>query len=1249
MASAKSSVIFDIGAKVNKSYKASLNAVGTSFAKMGNHVSKSFKEITNGENAVKNYTRKLEGLRNILDNTTDKDGNVLSNALGPTPKDESKLNSTLKGYMETIRHAQEMVNQLRAENPFNSKTGRTKLEDSIEQNKQDIEDFKKEIDNLTKNRTTSINWEKILNTKDLDKIKADLKDTDFKDPKSIVNLRNRKVEINDTINSSKPVSDATAKLSLAKSDLATFESEKGVGAWGWKTQYKAVTDAEKELSRVREQALKEYTKELKEIDAQLQKQTSLSNLSAKSDIYGEAKTKAIANASTTLENLNKALDTNTKKLATNTEAQAHQASIIDTAKTKYNEYISSKQQEAAITETYLNNAQAKVDEAYANIGSTIRNFTTSRIVDMFNKMGNAAKKFGQMAVKWFSKAAGAVTKTATKAIGLEQIMKAMIQYGFGFRSLYYLLNNIKSALADGLTYLSKATGSVDTYAKEAATQMKELLKQVKELVVYLKAAGAVMIQPFMPLIQSILPKLIQLFNTLSNTVARFIAQLTGQGYFLKASINLEDYANALDTTTKSAKKAADALGAYDKLNVIDHDSDPDTSNWFTSEKVDPSSFMAKIKEAWSKLLNNNNWSEQLQAKFESIGADIGSWFSDKLASIDWEGTILPRSEKISKALASVINGIFTDPNLGTEAGNAIAQFINTLVTFTASFFRTLDYSSIGQSIADAVDSFFSTFDFNSFGGIVNSITTGVLTLLNEVVGDPNLGTNIGTAIGELFAGLDVTEIASNLFTFIGNLVTAFGDALVAWAETDPESFGIARAIGIAIVGVKITSSIISPLGQALATALGGSLAQQLQVKLGTQLVSAFADMDLASISSAIVAKASGLFTSLDTSLTGLFTSISKNGLFKTIGTSISDGLVKMLSGVWGAVSSIGTALANLAETVGPIAAVVAIIAALVAGFERAYEESEEFRNIVSTAIESVKDVLQSAWDNVISPVFDLVKSIVEPILDAIIDLVAKLWESILPPLVTILKTVCSIVSNTVLPILKNIISTIKALWQLLEPVITWIIGILGDVLAVVIDVVTSIVEVVSPIIEFLTNTLGGIIQSGQQSIINCLNYLGEKWKNFWEGLKSVVKAPINWIIGMINKFLSAIASGLNIAVRALNKLSFKMPNWIPGVGGKSFGLNLKEVTATQIPYLAKGAVIPPNKEFMAVLGDQKQGTNIEAPLDTIKQALAETLASYGGGTNSQPIVLQLDGKTVAKVVWDENKKRYKQTGKAYSY
>jgi hypothetical protein len=81
-----------------------------------------------------------------------------------------------------------------------------------------------------------------------------------------------------------------------------------------------------------------------------------------------------------------------------------------------------------------------------------------------------------------------------------------------------------------------------------------------------------------------------------------------------------------------------------------------------------------------------------------------------------------------------------------------------------------------------------------------------------------------------------------------------------------------------------------------------------------------------------------------------------------------------------------------------------------------------------------------------------------------------------------------------------------------------------------------------------------------------------------------------------------------------------------------------------IPALAQGAVIPANKQFLAVLGDQKNGTNIETPLETMVEAFNQALDNRGSANNNQPIVLQLNSRVIAKAIWDENQKKYKQTG-----
>ena len=113
-------------------------------------------------------------------------------------------------------------------------------------------------------------------------------------------------------------------------------------------------------------------------------------------------------------------------------------------------------------------------------------------------------------------------------------------------------------------------------------------------------------------------------------------------------------------------------------------------------------------------------------------------------------------------------------------------------------------------------------------------------------------------------------------------------------------------------------------------------------------------------------------------------------------------------------------------------------------------------------------------------------------------------------------------------------------------------------------------------------------------------------KNVMNGLIAGFQLGINGIIGMFEKMI-------NFVVNGLNKISFDVPEWVPGIGGKKFGFNIPEAKLgrVSIPRLARGAVIPPNREFLAVLGDQRQGTNIEAPAELIKQMAKEAMLELG--------------------------------------
>ena len=140
------------------------------------------------------------------------------------------------------------------------------------------------------------------------------------------------------------------------------------------------------------------------------------------------------------------------------------------------------------------------------------------------------------------------------------------------------------------------------------------------------------------------------------------------------------------------------------------------------------------------------------------------------------------------------------------------------------------------------------------------------------------------------------------------------------------------------------------------------------------------------------------------------------------------------------------------------------------------------------------------------------------------------------------------------------------------------------------------------------------------------------WDMAWQGIKDIFGGIWNGIVGALESAVNFIIKGINWLIDQLNKIHFDIPDWVPGIGGKSFGISISHVQELQLPRLAQGAVIPPNREFLAVLGDQKQGTNIEAPLETIQEALLRALdARQDSRPAGGDIILQVDGKTFARI------------------
>ena len=120
----------------------------------------------------------------------------------------------------------------------------------------------------------------------------------------------------------------------------------------------------------------------------------------------------------------------------------------------------------------------------------------------------------------------------------------------------------------------------------------------------------------------------------------------------------------------------------------------------------------------------------------------------------------------------------------------------------------------------------------------------------------------------------------------------------------------------------------------------------------------------------------------------------------------------------------------------------------------------------------------------------------------------------------------------------------------------------------------------------------------------------------------------------------ASATAVNSAIAGANNLSFTIPAWVPIIGGRSFSPNLSFMNTPQIPYLAQGAVLPANRPFMAVVGDQRHGTNIEAPLATIEQAVAGVMqdsiqSNLAGHEATVQVLRQILGAVLGIRIGDE--------------
>ena len=281
------------------------------------------------------------------------------------------------------------------------------------------------------------------------------------------------------------------------------------------------------------------------------------------------------------------------------------------------------------------------------------------------------------------------------------------------------------------------------------------------------------------------------------------------------------------------------------------------------------------------------------------------------------------------------------------------------------------------------------------------------------------------------------------------------------------------------------------------------------------------------------------------------------------------------------------------------------------------------------ALDGLREEWKKFYNNVIVPIFNAAKEIwdkvwakhLKPLWDELCDAFLDIGSNLTILWNTVVKPIINLITDWLYPKVVNVVRTIS--------------DVVGTIIGSIADRIKGIITTIKGLIQFITGVFTGDWKKAWTGIKNI-------FKGIWDGLVAVLKTPLNVAIALINGMLRSITNAVNGVIRIINKLSFKVPDWVPSLGGKQFGFNLKEVTAPQIPQLAKGGITV--GDTLARIGE---GGFKEAVLPLERNTewmdmLADKLASRSGTPSK--IVLMLDSKELGWANINSINSITKQTG-----
>lgn len=777
--------------------------------------------------------------------------------------------------------------------------------------------------------------------------------------------------------------------------------------------------------------------------------------------------------------------------------------------------------------------------------------------------------------------------------GLKKIMhglKRLTLLSVGVASVAALVNKVKSELSDSFD-------GYYNYSKSYRQTMDNFIASSSKMKNSLTSALAPAVETVMPYVV----KLMDYITACANEISRFFAILSGKKTYTvgiasetsknigKTSDAVSDIGDDADNATESVKKLQGQLAGFDEMEVLDF-----SKNGLSSgkkgkkEKGGVSGSEASAPMFKEVALDGFDLSDM-----KDLGETLNHKLLNVLKNINWTKAY-EGARNFGKGLANFLNGLIS-PELFYEVGKTIAGCLNTVLYAALSFAETFDWSNLGISIASSINGFFQNYDFKSLGKAVNTFMNGLLAALLGFADTLDWG-SIFKAFYDFFSQIEIKNIA----LIIGAVVIKKVGKIVFTALVNAIVSGLKNSL----VGIGST------VWEALSTDIGTTLAAGSAASIGTTIVlgiigsvgAAIGGFHLGKKLGELVATAVGDMESVQYYRD--FHWFGEGGFFPTIGEEIGYFIDDMQE-------SFVQAKINAANLAGDI--------------RRAVKEK---------------------WDDLRTDIKGANQLIAT-------DVVTKFGE---------------IKANTGLKVDETVV-TMKTKW--------------GNVKKTVLDTIDLLKTDADSKFSSMRRSLGGIVEntkndingwfdrarkdvSGESGILSKfkdsavdkmgqirdalrspMNEIRNILQDPFTSLENMFRKPFNALLSGLETLINGVITGVNTCTKALNKLSFKAPDWVPGYGGKSWGFDIKQLSKISLPRLATGMVVPANYgEFAAILGDNRKETEVVSPLSTMKQAMLEAISESGmAGSGKFTIEATGDLAPLIRLLNLEIKKEQKRLGR----